>query len=92
MPSRAITATTIIITPSKRSGFTPEIGPKRACDMPPEQNDDEQKLRYPIGRFTAPGASRAGLRAQQIDVLALYAWHARHHTAHLSSLRERRGW
>ena len=26
------------------------------------------------------------------EVAALYAWHGRHHTAHISSLRERRGW
>jgi hypothetical protein len=25
-------------------------------------------------------------------VLPLYAWHARHHTAHITSLRARRGW
>jgi hypothetical protein len=24
--------------------------------------------------------------------LALYAWHGRHHTAHITSLRERMGW
>ncbi len=24
--------------------------------------------------------------------LALYAWHCRHHTAHITSLRERKGW
>jgi hypothetical protein len=26
------------------------------------------------------------------EVAALYAWHGRHHTAHISSLRERNGW
>jgi uncharacterized damage-inducible protein DinB len=25
-------------------------------------------------------------------MLALYAWHGRHHTAHITSLRERMGW
>ncbi len=25
-------------------------------------------------------------------LLALYAWHGRHHTAHVTSLRQRRGW
>jgi uncharacterized damage-inducible protein DinB len=25
-------------------------------------------------------------------MLALYAWHGRHHTAHVTSLRERKGW
>jgi len=24
--------------------------------------------------------------------LALYAWHGRHHVAHVTSLRERKGW
>ncbi len=24
--------------------------------------------------------------------LGLYAWHGRHHTAHITSLREQRGW
>jgi len=24
--------------------------------------------------------------------LALYAWHGKHHTAHITSLRERMGW
>lgn len=29
----------------------------------------------------------------KLDVnLALYAWHSRHHTAHITSLREREGW
>lgn len=26
------------------------------------------------------------------DILNLYAWHSRHHTAHITALRERRGW
>jgi len=26
------------------------------------------------------------------DALALYAWHGRHHTAHITTLREREGW
>jgi hypothetical protein len=26
------------------------------------------------------------------DTLALYAWHGRHHVAHITSLRERNGW
>lgn len=26
------------------------------------------------------------------DALALYAWHGRHHTAHITELREREGW
>jgi hypothetical protein len=25
-------------------------------------------------------------------VVAMYAWHGRHHTAHITSLRERMGW
>jgi hypothetical protein len=26
------------------------------------------------------------------DVLGLYAWHSRHHVAHITSLRDRMGW
>ena len=26
------------------------------------------------------------------DLLAMYAWHSRHHTAHITSLRQKRGW
>lgn len=26
------------------------------------------------------------------DLMGLYAWHSRHHTAHITSLRERMGW
>lgn len=26
------------------------------------------------------------------EMLALYAWHSRHHTAHITALREREGW
>lgn len=26
------------------------------------------------------------------DVLAMYAWHSRHHTAHITALRDREGW
>jgi uncharacterized damage-inducible protein DinB len=26
------------------------------------------------------------------DLLALYAWHGRHHTAHITGLRQRQGW
>ncbi len=26
------------------------------------------------------------------DVLAMYEWHSRHHTAHITSLRAREGW
>jgi hypothetical protein len=26
------------------------------------------------------------------QVAAFYAWHSRHHTAHITSLRERMGW
>jgi hypothetical protein len=27
-----------------------------------------------------------------LNALALYAWHSRHHTAHITSLRKREGW
>jgi len=26
------------------------------------------------------------------DTLGLYAWHGRHHVAHITGLRERKGW
>jgi hypothetical protein len=26
------------------------------------------------------------------ELLAMYAWHGRHHTAHITALRERMGW
>ena len=26
------------------------------------------------------------------QILAMYSWHSAHHTAHITSLRERRGW
>jgi uncharacterized damage-inducible protein DinB len=43
--------------------------------------DFERKFIHPeTGEWTLEGA------------LALYAWHSRHHTAHITSLRERNGW
>jgi uncharacterized damage-inducible protein DinB len=38
--------------------------------------------------YVHPAGGRQGLP----QVLALYAWHSRHHTAHLTSLRSRMGW
>jgi hypothetical protein len=31
-------------------------------------------------------------RQNLAKVLAMYAWHSRHHTAHITSLRSRMGW
>jgi hypothetical protein len=31
-------------------------------------------------------------RQNLAKVLALYDWHSRHHTAHITSLRARQGW
>jgi len=43
--------------------------------------DFQKKFIHPeTGEWTLDGA------------LALYAWHSRHHTAHITSLRERNGW
>lgn len=43
--------------------------------------DFERKFFHPeTGEWTLEGA------------LALYAWHSRHHTAHITRLRERNGW
>lgn len=39
--------------------------------------------------FFHPGHKR-GIKLDQ--VLAMYAWHCRHHTAHITRLRERKGW
>jgi uncharacterized damage-inducible protein DinB len=38
--------------------------------------------------FVHPAMGRQTLDAN----LALYAWHSRHHTAHITNLRERKGW
>lgn len=38
--------------------------------------------------FLHPERGRQNLQ----DTLALYDWHSRHHTAHITSLRERMGW
>src|SRR5688572_8420977 len=45
-------------------------------------NDFDRRFRHPEhGRIF-------GLN----EVLAMYAWHGRHHVAHITSLRQRRGW
>jgi len=31
-------------------------------------------------------------RQRLANVLALYDWHSRHHTAHITNLRARQGW
>jgi hypothetical protein len=47
--------------------------------MTPE--DFDKKFNHPeSGEWTLDGA------------LAMYAWHSRHHTAHIARLREREGW
>jgi len=44
-------------------------------------DDFQKKFNHPeTGEWTLEGA------------LALYAWHSRHHTAHITRLREREGW
>jgi len=45
------------------------------------EDDFQRKFIHPeTGEWTLDG------------VLALYAWHSRHHTAHITRLRERNGW
>lgn len=45
------------------------------------EDDYRRKFTHPeTGEWTLDG------------VLALYAWHSRHHTAHITHLRERNGW
>jgi uncharacterized damage-inducible protein DinB len=46
---------------------------------------DEQYART----FLHPGSGRTMTLA---ETLALYAWHGRHHVAHVTALRERQGW
>ena len=52
--------------------------------------------RYPIGKFQRRDDVRVtpvGVSLTLLDtVLAMYAWHSRHHVAHITSLRERMGW
>lgn len=49
-------------------------------------------------RSLQPGDLNRALRHPESGImtleklLALYAWHGRHHTAHITSLRERQGW
>lgn len=39
------------------------------------------------------GFNHPSLGRQSLDqTLAMYAWHSRHHTAHITSLRQREGW
>ena len=49
--------------------------------------------RYPVGPFAWAGALTASGRQQCIgELIAHYAWHGRHHTAHITALRQHRGW
>jgi len=42
--------------------------------------------------YVHPAISKNGGRQNLAQVLALYDWHSRHHTAHITSLRQRMGW
>jgi uncharacterized damage-inducible protein DinB len=42
--------------------------------------------------FTHPSIKENGGRQPLWEVLAVYAWHSRHHTAHIANLRSRLGW
>jgi uncharacterized damage-inducible protein DinB len=42
--------------------------------------------------YIHPAQRRNGGRQPLWEVLALYAWHSRHHTAHIANLRSRMGW
>jgi DinB superfamily len=42
--------------------------------------------------YVHPGMKRDGGRQSLDEVIAMYAWHSRHHTAHILNLRERTGW
>jgi hypothetical protein len=59
-------------------------------------------LRYPIGKARMEARLGADARREMIDpdlgvlsldqLLGMYSWHGRHHTAHVTWLRERMGW
>jgi len=42
--------------------------------------------------YIHPASKKNGGRQPLWEVLALYAWHSRHHTAHIANLRSRMGW
>ena len=42
--------------------------------------------------YVHPGIKENGGRQPLWVVLAVYAWHSRHHTAHIANLRSRMGW
>ncbi len=42
--------------------------------------------------FVHPGIKENGGRQTLVQVVALYDWHSRHHTAHITQLRQRMGW
>jgi hypothetical protein len=42
--------------------------------------------------YIHPAIKIDGGRQPLSEVLAMYAWHSRHHTAHLANLRSRMGW
>jgi uncharacterized damage-inducible protein DinB len=42
--------------------------------------------------YVHPGIKENGGRQPLWEVLALYAWHSQHHTAHIANLRSRMGW
>jgi hypothetical protein len=63
----------------------------------PGSSAELENLRYPIGRFASASSLTPEQRHALIDDIAvttlqLYAWHGRHHLAHIDRLRERMGW
>jgi uncharacterized damage-inducible protein DinB len=42
--------------------------------------------------YIHPASTENGGRTSLADALALYDWHSRHHTAHITNLRQRMGW
>lgn len=46
-----------------------------------------------ITNWSRPWTHPAQAKTLSLDtILAMYAWHGRHHTAHITRLREQRGW
>ncbi len=68
------------VTPFQANGR--RHGGLPASDTLPQMGD----LRYPIGEFEAPAEIHAG------QIVGIYAWHGRHHLAHVENLARRRGW
>jgi len=87
-PVIAIATTTIIITLPECACCALKEDRRADFCMSPDQKDDHQDRRYPIGRFTPPVASSAALRARRICVLRRFPERLRAAVAGLSARRD----